>query len=222
MSDDDMMTGSERIKKTVLSEHVKGILIENILSGKYKPGDRLVESTLAHTFGVSQSPVREAIKSLAEMGFVTVEPYKGTTIREISNRDIWEVFTVRAALESMAAGIAAKKATPEEIDRLESILQRMIATAEDNDDVQRMRINDEFHDEIMRISGHQYIIKLSQNLRFASWSHLKGSFYVTDSMHIAKRHKKIVDAIKAHDSALAEKLMREHIEENIPDIINER
>ncbi len=218
MNQQEDVLGTERIKKTVLSEHVKGILIENILSGKYKPGDRLVESTLAHTFGVSQSPVREAIKSLSEMGLVTVEPYKGTTIRQITDRDIWEVFTVRAALESMAAGLAAKRATPEDVAHLEEILQRMINTAMDNDAVSRMRINDEFHDLIMEIADHQYMIKLSKNLRFASWSHLKGSYYVTDPMHIAIRHQKIVDAIRDHDSARAEKLMREHIEENIPDL----
>lgn len=198
--------------KKVLSEQIKEQLIADLLNKKYIPGDKLVESAIAKRFGVSQAPVREAMKGLIEMGFVTVEPYKGTTVRLMSKEEIWETLTVRAALESLAAGIAAEKITPEQVAELEELTDAMVKAAEAGDFHQREEINIKLHDEIIRISGHKLIRRLSNSLRFASWSHATGTFTTMDSVEIASRHKKLIDPLRNHDSERAAKVMREHIE----------
>lgn len=198
--------------RRVLSEQIKERLIEDLLNKKYRPGDKLVESALAKKFGCSQAPVREAMKGLVEMGFVTVEPYKGTTVRSITKAEMWETFTVRAALESLAAGIAAEKITPDQIAELEGLVNDMIKAAEEGDIIKRAEINNQFHDEIIKISDHKLIMRLSRSLRFASWSHTTGTFTSMSSVEIASRHKAIIKAFENHDSEAAAKIMREHIE----------
>lgn len=207
----DFSNESVLVKK-VLSEQIKEQLIEDLMNKKYKAGDKLVESALAKRFGVSQAPVREAMKGLVEMGLVTVEPYKGTTVRKMTKEDIWETFTVRAALESLAAGMAAAKITPEQIAKLESLVEDMIKAAEAGDVLKRAEINNSFHDEIIKISGHNLIIRLSNTLKFGSWSLTTGTLTSMNSVEIASRHKKIIDPLRNHDSEGAAKAMRKHIE----------
>jgi DNA-binding GntR family transcriptional regulator len=204
------------ISKAILSEQIKSQLIEEIMSDRIESGDRLIESSLAKRFGVSQSPVREALKGLAEMGLVVQEPYKGTTVRAISDEDIYEAFTVRAALESLAAEQAARVCTPEDIDRLENIIIEMEEAASKGDDNWRFKANNAFHDEIIRISGHRLVARLSKQLVFIDWSRLKALRYEEQSLYFARRHRIILDALRAGNSDLARKSMREHIEENIP------
>ncbi len=205
------------ISRIVLSEQIKQRLIDEIMAGDYVPGDRLVESALAKRFNVSQSPVREALKGLEEMGLVTQEPYKGTMVRAISDEDIYEASTVRAALESIAAGLAAKRCTSKDIEILEDIFAQMTASAEKGDDLTRLNLNNRFHAEIIRISGHKLIAKLSQMLLFASWSHLKGVMFKDPAKHhLVDRHRLLIDALAAHDAAAAQELMRMHIEDNMP------
>jgi len=206
-----------KVSKVVLSEQIKTQLIDEIITGTYKPGDRLIESSLSKQFGVSQSPVREALKGLMEMGLVIQEPYKGTTVRAISEKDMHEVSSVRAALESLAAGLAAERCTSDDIAILERLLTRMEALAEAGDEKNRIRVNNLFHDEIIRISGHSLIAKLSKSLRFAGWSHIKGVKVSKDGVfHLVTRHRKIIDAIASHNVAEAEAVMRRHIEEKFP------
>ena len=210
---------SPKLHRRVFSEQIKDQLIDDIFNRKYRPGDKLVESTLAKKFGVSQAPVREALKGLLEMGFVTIEPYKGTTVRKMAAKEVWEMLSVRASLESFAAGLCAKKVTQSEIEKLEKHVKNMIKAAEDGDVDKRTEYNHMFHDEIIRISGHQLIRKLSYSLRFASWSHTTGVFTSMDPLRIAKRHNEILDALKAHDVEAAEKIMREHIMVNLDSLL---
>jgi len=209
----------EKLQKRVFSEQIKEQLIDDIINRKYKPGDKLVESALAKKFGVSQAPVREALKGLLEMGFVNVEAYKGTTVRKMTEDEIWEMLTVRAALESFAAGLCAEKITQDEIDELEEIVQNMIRAAEKGDVAKRTEYNNMFHDEIIRISGHKLVLKLSYSLRFASWSHTTGVYTSMDPLRIAKRHMNILDTLKAHDVKAAEQAMRDHIMDSLESML---
>jgi DNA-binding GntR family transcriptional regulator len=128
-----------------------------------------------------------------------------------------EASTVRAVLESLAAGLAAKKCTGDDIAILEDMFAQMVNFAEAGDETNRIRANTRFHDEIIRISDHSLIAKLSKTLRFASWSRMKGiKLGKKAAFHLVRRHRKIIDALAAHDVAAAEEAMRRHIEETIP------
>jgi len=89
--------------RRVFREEIREQLIADILSGRLPPGSRIVETRLAQQFGVSQAPVREALRDLALFGFVVSSPFRGTQVREISPEDLLEIYPVRAALEGVAA-----------------------------------------------------------------------------------------------------------------------
>ena len=91
------------VTRTVLREQVKELLLERILAGDYRPGDRLVETRIAQELGMSQAPVREALRDLEVLRFVESEPFRGARVRAISGEELAEIYPVRAAVEELAA-----------------------------------------------------------------------------------------------------------------------
>src|SRR3954464_8717306 len=90
-------------------EQVKRLLLERILAHQYAPGDRLVETRIAQELGVSQAPVREALRELETLRFVESAPFKGAWVREVSDAELAEIYPIRAALEDVAARAAAER-----------------------------------------------------------------------------------------------------------------
>ena len=118
---------------TPLAEQIEQFLINAIMQGKYKPGQRLVENELLREFGVSRSPIREAFTSLVKSGLLVSVPRSGTYVKDVTEKDVREKFPVRAYLEGFAASLAAPQMGPGDIDELESALARMKESAERND-----------------------------------------------------------------------------------------
>lgn len=204
--------GSKKVFRTVISEQIKEQLMEEIFQHKYKPGDRLIESALAKELNVSQTSIREALRSLVAMGFLESEPFKGITVRSLSRQDLWEVYTVRAALESLAASHAAERITDSEISELEKICEEMIEAAEAGDVHERTRLNIDFHKTLIRASGNKLILKLFDNLQFGSWSLMTGTLTTMDPIEMASRHRKLIEAIKSRDPERVSLAVRKHIE----------
>ena len=113
-----LYSSDPQISRVVLSDQIKEYIVNAILSGKFQPGERIVESALARQLGISQAPVREAIRDLVLMGFLESEPYKGTSVRSFTSDDLWEVYTVRAALESLAARLTAQRMKETDVEAL--------------------------------------------------------------------------------------------------------
>ncbi len=203
---------SKKVFRVVISEQIKEHLIEDIFHHKYKPGDKLVESALAKELNVSQTSIREALRSLIAMGFLESEPFKGITVRSLSRQDLWEVYTVRGALESLAASLAAERITDSEISELEKICEEMIQAGKAGDIQKRTRLNINFHRAVIKASGNKLILKLFENLQFESWSIMTGNLSTMDPVEIASRHWKLIDAIKSRDPEFVGRAMREHIE----------
>ena len=97
------------ISRTVLREQVKDILLQRIASGELKPGERLVETRIAQELGTSQAPVREALRDLQLLRLVESEPFRGSRVRVFGEEELIDVYPVRAALEELAARLAAEK-----------------------------------------------------------------------------------------------------------------
>jgi DNA-binding GntR family transcriptional regulator len=203
---------SKKVFRVVISEQIKEQLIEDIFHHKYKPGDKLVESALARELNVSQTSIREALRSLIAMGFLESEPFKGITVRSLSKQDMWEVYTVRAALESLAASSAAERITDSEISELEKICEEMIEAGKEGDIPKRTRLNIKFHQAVIKASGNKLIMKLFENLQFGSWSIMTGNLTTMDPVEMASRHRKLIEAIKSRDPERVGRAMREHIE----------
>ncbi len=109
------MTDETGITRSVLSEQVKGRLLQAILDGRYPPGARIVETRVAKEFGTSQAPVREALRDLEALGVVETAPFKGARVRQPSTEELLEAFDVRAILEGHGAVLATENITEDDL-----------------------------------------------------------------------------------------------------------
>ena len=135
-------------------ERVLATLRQDIIAGRLRPGDRLVERELAERFGISRVPVREAIRALVAEGFVHFETPRRTVVRRLTPNDVRELFELREALEVYAAGLAATRATPEDLAEVAELLDRAAAVTEAGDAEVITDINSRLHDSIVTIAGN--------------------------------------------------------------------
>jgi DNA-binding GntR family transcriptional regulator len=196
-----------------LREVVFESLREAIIKGLLGPGERIMEVQLAEELGVSRTPVREAIRKLELEGLVIMLPRRGAYVAGISVKDIADVFEVRAALEALAASLAAARIQDDELEELERSLVE-IAEVSDSQDVHAVVARDTgFHDIIYRASKNPWLMQIISNLqdqvqrfRLATLSR------PGRTKEAVEEHKKIVEAISERNSELAAQLAREHIE----------
>jgi DNA-binding GntR family transcriptional regulator len=203
----------KRIPRVVLSDRVKEYIVEAVLSGELKPGDRIVESSMARQLGVSQAPVREAIRDLVLLGFLESQPYKGTSVRSFTAEELWETYTVRAALESLAARLAATHLTEEDVDALQAILDEMMEAASRHDLDELLRLDNHFHETILQISRNQTLYQLWKTLQYGTWSIVTYRISRYDPAYLAARHQDLLKALKSGDPEAAMHTMQHHIEE---------
>jgi DNA-binding GntR family transcriptional regulator len=195
-----------------LREIVFETLREAIIKGLLKPGERLMEIQIAEELGVSRTPVREAIRKLELEGFLVMVARKGAYVADISVKDITDIFEVRAALEGLAAGLAAERITEEELEQLErALVQISEATTSDLNSV--VQSDTSFHELIYRASRNQrlqqIVIHLQEQIqRFRTVSLSQPG----RTRFFIEEHRKIVEAISERNSELASLLAREHIE----------
>ena len=121
------------LERTVMREQIKELIIQRILEGTYKPGERIVELQLVNELGVSQAPVREALRDLEAMRFIETEPYKGARVRAVSRDELAQSYPVRAVLEELAGQMATPRATVELFSQLDSEVQNMRKAARNKD-----------------------------------------------------------------------------------------
>jgi DNA-binding GntR family transcriptional regulator len=195
-----------------LRELVFDALREAIIQGRLKPGERLMEIQLAEELGVSRTPVREAIRKLELEGFLVMIPRKGAYVAGISVKDIVNIFEVRAALESLAAGLAAERITEEELEQLERALV-YISEASANNLSAVVQTDISFHELIYKASRNQRLVQIVTHLqeqiqRFRTASLAQPGRTRT----VIEEHRKIVEAISERNVELARTLAREHIE----------
>lgn len=188
-----------RIPRIVLSDRVKDYIVESVLSGALKPGDRIVESSLARELGVSQAPVREAIRDLVLLGFLESQPYKGTSVRSFTPEELWESYTVRAALESLAARLAATHLTEDDVATLQSILDEMMDAARQQDMDALVGLDNKFHENILKISRNKTLYQLWKSLQFGTWSIVTYRKLSYDPAYLAARHVELLEALESGD-----------------------
>ncbi len=185
------------------------MLLAAIERGDLPPGARLREAELASKFGISRTPVREALHRLQTMGLAVPGPQRGLVIAELDYTQLRQLFSVRERLEGMAAHFAALNALPQEIEVLQDMIERDAGIYDG--DLLRDR-NKVFHRQIYRASHNAYLVEILENLRI-HLSLLRGSTYNSgDRIGSAQaEHRDIVKAIAARDAEAAEKAARNHI-----------
>jgi len=196
-----------------LREIVFESLREAIINGVLKPGERLMEVQLAEEMGVSRTPIREAIRKLELEGFVIMVARKGAYVAGISMKDVADVFEIRAALEGLAASLAAERITDEEKEEMERLLVRKAACVEAGDYDSLTEIDTEFHELLYKASRNERLMQIISNLREQiNRFRMVSLAFPGRGREALEEHKKIAEAIAERDAALAQALAQEHIE----------
>ena len=204
-----------------LRELVFESLREAIIEGRLKPGERLMEMQLADEMGVSRTPVREAIRKLELEGFVVMIPRKGAYVSGISVKDIVEVFEVRAALEAMAAGLAAERITDIELEELERALVQITEVSDKDDFEAIVETDTNFHDLIYRACRNERLVQIITHLKEQIQRFRTTSLAQPGRLRDAQsEHRSIVEAISERNVEMAQSLAREHIENAEQSLLN--
>jgi DNA-binding GntR family transcriptional regulator len=197
-----------------LSERTARLLRERILSGEFAMGTRLVETSIARQLAISRGPVREALKQLRAEGLVREEPRRGSFVADLTLNDIWEIYDLRAAIESRAARNIIINRNTAALGELRGILTRLGQATADDDRKLFARLNLSFHERLCQLSGnarlHQvfvgYASVLGMLLRFEVnkfYESLEGLWH---------EHQALFHAIESLDVARAEEACNEHLE----------
>ncbi len=172
---------------------------------------RLDERSLAHDFGISRTPVREAMAQLEREGFVRSVPRRGVYVVRKTRREVIELITAWAALESMAARLITENASDDEV----ASLRKMFATFENGEVRAHLdeysEINIEFHQTIIRLSRNTVLVQLAENLFTHMRMIRRKTIGEKDRADRSIRdHMHIIEALEARDTLRAEKLVRDH------------
>ncbi|WP_344212728.1 GntR family transcriptional regulator [Kribbella sancticallisti] len=194
-----------------LRDQVLVELRRRIVDGEYAQGERLTENRLADDFGVSRNPVREALRVVEAEGFVRILPRRGAVVATLDESAIRDLFAVREQLETLAAGLAAERATEADVARLRTLLDQASAATEAEDFDRVAELNSALHLAVIDISGNRWLASLSA----AMYQHVHWVFRVGAAQrapHSWKEHIRVVDAIAAGDRAAATQAARQHVE----------
>jgi DNA-binding GntR family transcriptional regulator len=194
-----------------LREQIKDVLLQRIVESTYPPGSRIVETRVAQELGVSQGPVREALRDLEQLGCVVHEPYRGCSVRAFSVDELLDAFPVRAALEALAARLAAERITDPELDELDEQLERMRTAARRGGAHDQSRANASFHATIVRAARNATLERQWRLLEPFSRTYLTVSRPGIDLVLLSDRHVPILDALRRHEPDAAAEAMHEHL-----------
>jgi len=214
-----------RVKRAKIKEQIVEQLRDQIVRGAWTPGSKIPsENELTRRLGVSRVSLREALQNLASLGLLESRQGGGTYIKEYSGEilfsplfpmlaldktDVLNVLGYRRIVEKGTAALVAEKAGTKEIEELEAAYQEMIRQKKDAHAFARADLD--FHLALARATGNPIVIKVNdiiRNILSVSMDKIVLSLGVSDGLSY---HRRILDAIKAHDAGLAESLMEEHI-----------
>jgi DNA-binding GntR family transcriptional regulator len=199
-------------QRKVLRDEIKDHIVERILDGTYPPGSRIVESQLAHEFGTSQAPVREALRDLEGMRLIESRPHVGARVRLVTPEELGQIYPVRAALEEVAGREAAPRITDEVLAELAGELTAMRRAAEQGDVHLQLVHDARFHEIIVEASGNQILLEVWRSLRVEARTLISVIKADSNLAMIAEMHRPVLGALQSRDAELAGKEMRAHIE----------
>lgn len=205
-----------RSKNAIVYEQLR----KSIINGDYKPGTRLVIDQLSAELGVSQIPVREAVRQLESDGFITFEPYTGATVTEINANLIFEIFALLESVEAIGSRAACAHMTEEQLAKLSTLIQKMDTTMDDPNLWSNQ--NKELHLMIGEYSQLTLANHVLHNV-FNHWDRLR-LYYLKDVFGhriqpAQEEHKQILEAFLARDPDAVEKLIREHNQNSLTSYI---
>jgi DNA-binding GntR family transcriptional regulator len=206
--------GFEKIERTdPLAERVLQQITDAIVTGRLRPGDKIVETRLGEQLGVSRGPVREAIRHLEQMGLVEKVPYRGTFVSRLTQRDIEELHKMRELLEGLAARLLAERGDPQAVAKLQAILDEMRQAAISGEPSRMIALDADFHDTLIELSEHKLLREVWRIVsgRLRRFLVLRRHRLYSTLEEAVQLHESVVWAIAAGDAEQAEAKTRRHV-----------
>ncbi len=196
-----------------LSRSIAEQLKQLIYAGEFKAGDRLNEAALAVRMGTSRGPIREAIRILAGTGLVTPVANRGVFVRQVSLRELLEIYDLRALVFGFAAARAAENIDDGHRQRLEALLAGMEEAAQARDAGGYYELNVQFHEEILQLAGNERAHQLYDSYRKELHLYRRQNFNAPGNMRRSNvEHRKLYEAIARGNAVKARQHAQEHIQ----------
>jgi DNA-binding GntR family transcriptional regulator len=194
------------------AEEIRRHLADDIVSGRLAPGAQLEEVELARAFGVSRTPVREAIRQLEAAGFALSRPRRGAVVASIAAEQLAEMFAVMAELEAVCARLAADHMSSAEHEALDRVRQDCADAVAAEDIAAYLAANDRFHDLVYAASHNAYLEELTRGVRRRVAPFRHAQFYTAGRLAKSlEEHEQVAAALRARDGEAAGAAMRAHI-----------
>lgn len=198
------------IRAVTKTDAAYGTIRSAIESGEFLPGDRVSAQTLAESFGMSSTPIREAIRLLQSEGLIGISPHQGAVVASFARDELQEVYRLRAALEPIAAGLAAQRANNEQLAELRRIHHLLNEVAGANPGTHdAVALNAQWHKVLAQASGsrllEEFVVRLWSALPVQSlWSSSR-------ALQSISEHQAVMDALGRGDSKRSMTLMKRHL-----------
>ncbi|HZT01723.1 MAG TPA: GntR family transcriptional regulator [Steroidobacteraceae bacterium] len=197
---------TETINKRSLESQAAELLRRQILRGELTAGARLLEAQIAERLGLSRGTIRAALRHLIQEGLVSHVPYTGYQVIDFSDHDLWELYTLRGALESLAARLAALRIEESGRRQLRAAFAELLAAAAAEDHDQADRLDRELHNLIVRLCGHERLLDHYMRVENQFRVYIALSNRDVDAREICESHRELVDSICSGDAERAETL----------------
>lgn len=207
------MPEDSAISRSVLAEQVKDRLLQDILSGRYPPHSRIVETRVAREVGTSQAPVREALRGLEALGLIEILPFRGARVRRPSLQELLEAYAVRFELESLGARLGIPRMTGEDLAELETLHAAMQAAAEIGDRHEVAVHDAAFHARLLAIAGNRTLERVWRSLEPFSRTYITLVSPGADAQWTADLHPRIVAAVRSRDPEAVVAALKHHFDE---------
>jgi DNA-binding GntR family transcriptional regulator len=206
------MLRAASISRNVLSDQVKDHLLQAILAGQYLPGSRIVETRVARELGISQAPVREALRDLEALGVVESTAFQGARVRRPGKAELLEAYGVRAELESLGARLALPRLLEADFAELQEYLDALQVAASTGDAHEEARVDARFHSRLIEIAGNRTLERVWRYLEPVSRTYITLVIPGMNPHEIADLHHPILAALREGDANRAEEAIRRHFQ----------
>ena len=202
------------LARRALYEDVADRLRQQIFARELEPGSWIDEQKLCAEYGISRTPLREALKVLAVEGLVTMKLRRGAYVTEMSSKDVAQVYHLLALLESDAAGEVARAASDAQLEALEALHQRLERQQRQRDAF--FAANERFHLELLEIAGNRWRAQIVGDLRkVMKLNHHHSLFKRGRIAESLQEHRALMQALHARDADRATRLMRAHFDNGL-------
>lgn len=205
-------------KRPLYRDEIRRSIKKAIISGELKPGDRIIETRWAKELGVSQSPVREAIRELEMVGLVENIPYQGCFVRKVTKKDMRDSYKVRMYLELLGIQDAVKHVDEDKIKELHAILKEMEIAAEEQNFDLYIQKDVFFHKKIIAISQNDILLRSWEQCNIHDLTYIGTWISHRTLEQLSVRHEGLYEAIAARDVNRAEEEISRHFERLIEEM----